>query len=70
MLFIGLPEFRQVTTYISVFPENWFSVNVKEPIGFVVVEVVEGSDMKPSDLNGSSEIFPIIVDHNSHDYVT
>lgn len=44
-----------------VFPENWFSVNVKEPVAYVIVEVVEGADMKPSDLNGSSNILPLIV---------
>lgn len=33
--------------------ENWFSVDVKEPVAYAKVEVVEASDMKPSDLNGS-----------------
>lgn len=33
-------------------PENWFSVDEKEPVAHVLVEVVEASDVKPSDLNG------------------
>lgn len=33
-------------------PENWFSMDGKEPIAYAKVEVVEASDMKPSDLNG------------------
>lgn len=32
--------------------ENWFTVDAKEPIAHVLVEVVEASDMKPSDMNG------------------
>lgn len=32
--------------------ESWFSVNEKVPIAYAKVEVVEASDMKPSDLNG------------------
>ncbi|XP_023536204.1 C2 domain-containing protein At1g53590-like isoform X1 [Cucurbita pepo subsp. pepo] len=41
--------------FISPQPENWFSVNVKEPIAYVIVEVVEGANMKPSDLNGLAD---------------
>ncbi|KAK6934096.1 C2 domain [Dillenia turbinata] len=36
-------------------PENWFSVDEKEPVAYVKVEVVEASDMKPSDLNGLAD---------------
>lgn len=32
--------------------EDWFSVDEKEPIALARVEVLEASDMKPSDLNG------------------
>lgn len=32
--------------------ENWFSINEKEPLAYARVEVIEASDMKPSDLNG------------------
>ena len=32
--------------------ENWFSVNEKEPVAYVRVEVIEASGLKPSDLNG------------------
>lgn len=34
--------------------EHWFSVNVKEPVAHAIVEVVEASDMKPSDFNGKA----------------
>ncbi|GAB4846690.1 hypothetical protein Ancab_025696 [Ancistrocladus abbreviatus] len=36
---------------ISPQPETWFSVDVKEPIAYARVEVIEGTDMKPSDRN-------------------
>ncbi|KAG2679764.1 hypothetical protein I3760_11G065600 [Carya illinoinensis] len=36
-------------------PENWFSMDGKEPIAYAKVEVVEASDMKPSDLNGLAD---------------
>lgn len=32
--------------------ENWFTVDEKEPVAYVRVEVIEASGMKPSDLNG------------------
>ncbi|PRQ30780.1 putative C2 domain-containing protein [Rosa chinensis] len=35
--------------------ENWFSVDEKEPVGHLKVEVIEASDMKASDLNGFSD---------------
>ncbi|KAJ0264062.1 Calcium-dependent lipid-binding [Hirschfeldia incana] len=37
--------------------ENWFSVDEKEPVALAhaLVEVVEASDVKPSDLNGLSD---------------
>lgn len=52
-----------------IFPENWFSVNVKEPVAYVIVEVVEGADMKPSDLNGSSNILPLMY-YSFDDFLT
>lgn len=33
--------------------ESWFSVDEKDPVAFAKIEVVEASDMKPSDLNGN-----------------
>ncbi|CAF2078887.1 unnamed protein product [Brassica oleracea var. botrytis] len=36
-------------------PENWFFVDEKEPVAHALVEVVEASDVKPSDLNGLSD---------------
>ncbi|GAB4849268.1 hypothetical protein Ancab_004072 [Ancistrocladus abbreviatus] len=41
--------------FISPQPEPWFSVDVKEPIAYAKVEVIEGADMKPSDLNGLAD---------------
>lgn len=41
--------------FASPEPGNWFSVDVKEPIAYATVEIVEGSDMKPSDLNGLAD---------------
>ncbi|CAH8359575.1 unnamed protein product [Eruca vesicaria subsp. sativa] len=35
--------------------ENWFFVDEKEPVAHALVEVVEASDVKPSDLNGLSD---------------
>ena len=31
---------------------NWFTVDEKQPIAHVKVEILEGADMKPSDPNG------------------
>ncbi|KAK3198508.1 hypothetical protein Dsin_021923 [Dipteronia sinensis] len=44
-----------VEKFTSPQSENWFSVDVKEPIAYAIVEVVEASDMKPSDLNGLAD---------------
>ncbi|XP_022940871.1 C2 domain-containing protein At1g53590-like isoform X1 [Cucurbita moschata] len=41
--------------FISPQSETWFSVNVKEPVAHIVVEIIEGADMKPSDLNGLAD---------------
>ncbi|CAH8293389.1 unnamed protein product [Eruca vesicaria subsp. sativa] len=35
--------------------ENWFFVDEKEPVAYALVEVVEASDVKPSDLNGLAD---------------
>ncbi|XP_040990743.1 C2 domain-containing protein At1g53590-like isoform X2 [Juglans microcarpa x Juglans regia] len=35
--------------------ESWFSVDEKEPVAYAKVEVIEGSDMKPSDPNGLAD---------------
>lgn len=35
--------------------ETWFSVDVKEPVAHVKVEVIEASEMKPSDFNGLAD---------------
>ncbi|XP_031257226.1 C2 domain-containing protein At1g53590-like isoform X2 [Pistacia vera] len=41
--------------FTSPQPDNWFSVDVKEPVAHAIIEVVEASDMKPSDLNGLAD---------------
>ncbi|CAN4104321.1 unnamed protein product [Withania somnifera] len=44
-----------VEKFVSLQPEDWFSVDSKEPIAFVILEVLEAADMKPSDLNGLAD---------------
>ncbi|XP_048321472.2 C2 domain-containing protein At1g53590 isoform X1 [Ziziphus jujuba] len=41
--------------FISPLEEQWFSVNEKEPLAYARVEIIEASDMKPSDLNGLAD---------------
>ncbi|XP_075092166.1 C2 domain-containing protein At1g53590 isoform X2 [Nicotiana tabacum] len=50
-----------VEKFVSPQPENWFSVDAKEPIAFVILEVLEAADMKPSDLNGLAD--PYVKGH-------
>ncbi|KAG9448003.1 hypothetical protein H6P81_014131 [Aristolochia fimbriata] len=35
--------------------ETWFTMDEKRPIAFAKVEILEGADMKPSDLNGLAD---------------
>ncbi|KAL2483486.1 C2 domain-containing protein [Forsythia ovata] len=44
-----------VEKFASPQPENWFSIDAKEPIAYAIVEVLEAADMKPSDLNGLAD---------------
>ncbi|KAJ4842395.1 hypothetical protein Tsubulata_000945 [Turnera subulata] len=44
-----------VEKFVSPQEENWFSVDEKEPVAYAKVEVIEASDMKPSDLNGLAD---------------
>ncbi|XP_057949632.1 C2 domain-containing protein At1g53590-like [Malania oleifera] len=44
-----------VEKFASPGQECWFSVDGKEPIAYAKVEVIEASDMKPSDLNGLAD---------------
>nr|XP_043630798.1 C2 domain-containing protein At1g53590-like [Erigeron canadensis] len=44
-----------VEKLVSPQPESWFSVDAKEPVAYILVEIVEASDMKPSDLNGLAD---------------
>ncbi|KAL1203788.1 C2 domain-containing protein [Cardamine amara subsp. amara] len=41
--------------FVSTKSETWFFVDEKEPVAHVLVEVVEASDVKPSDLNGLAD---------------
>lgn len=34
---------------------NWFSIEERPPIAYVKLEILEGTDMKPSDLNGLAD---------------
>ncbi|PIA41571.1 hypothetical protein AQUCO_02200187v1 [Aquilegia coerulea] len=38
--------------FVSASKESWFTVDEKDPIAYVKVEVIEAADMKPSDPNG------------------
>ncbi|KAM0017245.1 putative C2 domain, synaptotagmin-like mitochondrial-lipid-binding domain, C2 domain superfamily [Helianthus debilis subsp. tardiflorus] len=44
-----------VAKFVSPEQEPWFSIDAKEPAGYALVEIVEGSDMKPSDMNGLAD---------------
>ncbi|KAK9269401.1 hypothetical protein L1049_001174 [Liquidambar formosana] len=44
-----------VEKFASPQQERWFSVDEKEAIAYAKVEVIEASDMKPSDLNGLAD---------------
>uniref|UniRef100_A0A2P2MDQ5 C2 domain-containing protein n=2 Tax=Rhizophora mucronata TaxID=61149 RepID=A0A2P2MDQ5_RHIMU len=44
-----------VEKFSSPQPENWFFVDEKEPLAYAKVEVVEASNIKPSDLNGLAD---------------
>ncbi|XP_024979449.1 C2 domain-containing protein At1g53590-like isoform X1 [Cynara cardunculus var. scolymus] len=44
-----------VEKFISPEAETWFSVDAKDPVAYTLVEVVEGTDMKPSDMNGLAD---------------
>ncbi|KAA8526711.1 hypothetical protein F0562_009060 [Nyssa sinensis] len=44
-----------VDKFASPQPENWFTVDEKEPVAHAIVEVVEAADVKPSDLNGLAD---------------
>lgn len=44
-----------VEKFVSPQQESWFSVDEKEPVAYAKVEVIEASDMKPSDLNGLAD---------------
>ncbi|GJW61104.1 hypothetical protein Tco_0110439, partial [Tanacetum coccineum] len=39
-----------VEKFVSPEPETWFLMDAKDPVGNALVEIVEGSDMKPSDI--------------------
>ncbi|KAL3353169.1 hypothetical protein AABB24_020922 [Solanum stoloniferum] len=41
--------------------KSWFSIDAKEPIAHVILEVLEAEDLKPADLNGLSD--PYVKGH-------
>ncbi|KAG6526558.1 hypothetical protein ZIOFF_016549 [Zingiber officinale] len=44
-----------VEKFVCATEEEWFTVKEKHPIGYVKLEMLEGADMKPADLNGLSD---------------
>lgn len=52
MLVVDMVKFASPQPGMS---ESWFSVDEKEPVAFAKVEVLEASDMKPSDPNGLAD---------------
>ncbi|KAK4753144.1 hypothetical protein SAY87_021942 [Trapa incisa] len=44
-----------VRKFAAPHQESWFSMDVKDPLSFVKVEVIEAADVKPADLNGFSD---------------
>ncbi|KAF5203860.1 C2 domain-containing protein [Thalictrum thalictroides] len=49
MLVVDMEKFASAST------ESWFTVDEKDPIAYVKVEVIEAADMKPSDPNGLAD---------------
>nr|CAD1839214.1 unnamed protein product [Ananas comosus var. bracteatus] len=49
MLVIDVEKFASAPT------GDWFTVNEKPPIAYVQLEIIEGANMKPSDLNGLAD---------------
>ncbi|XP_047177719.1 C2 domain-containing protein At1g53590 isoform X3 [Vigna umbellata] len=50
-----------VEKFVSPEQECWFSVDGMEPVAYAKVEVIEATDMKPSDLNGLAD--PYVKGH-------
>ncbi|CAI9088920.1 OLC1v1023380C2 [Oldenlandia corymbosa var. corymbosa] len=44
-----------VEKFASPQSEAWFSIDEKEPVAHAIVEVIEGAEMNPSDLNGLAD---------------
>jgi hypothetical protein len=38
---------------------NWFSIEERPPIAIINLEILEGTDMKPSDINGENELWQL-----------
>ncbi|XP_074311219.1 C2 domain-containing protein At1g53590-like [Silene latifolia] len=55
MLVVDLEKF------VSPEPGNWFAVDVKEALAYANVEIIEGAEMKPADLNGLAD--PYVKGH-------
>ncbi|KAL5731799.1 acetolactate synthase [Ranunculus cassubicifolius] len=52
MLVFDMEKFASTSTEL---PDSWFTMDEKDPISYVKVEVIEGADMKPSDSNGLAD---------------
>ncbi|KAI7736345.1 hypothetical protein M8C21_028118, partial [Ambrosia artemisiifolia] len=58
MLVVNVEKFvspEPPVLFYHVTLETWYSFDVKEPVGHALVEIMEGSDMKPSDMNGLAD---------------
>lgn len=43
------------------FSEDWFSIDEKPPIAHALLEILEGADLKPSDLNGEVSCVAVCI---------
>ncbi|XP_062188558.1 C2 domain-containing protein At1g53590-like isoform X3 [Phragmites australis] len=50
MLVINVEKFASTPS-----ENNWFSIEERPPIAYVKLEILEGTDMKPSDINGLAD---------------
>ncbi|KAL5221410.1 hypothetical protein ABZP36_026123 [Zizania latifolia] len=56
MLVINVEKFASTPS-----ENDWFSIEERPPVAYVKLEILEGSDMKPSDMNGLSD--PYVKGH-------
>lgn len=56
--------FSTVPISLDSTENNWFSIEERPPIAYVKLEILEGTDMKPSDINGEDELCSFCVTLN------